>query len=112
MSMNSDAFKPTGLSAALAVTTTSTATPIQVLSSAGEPQSQNYLVSNATSQGVFLAVGGSAVAAVAPTAGSPANGLWLAGNSTQSFTFSPKSYFAAIAPTATSTVYITPGTGS
>lgn len=106
--MGWSAFQPQGNSYAISVTTSASAA-IQAPGLAG---GSNYLISNATTQGVFIAFGPtSTVAAVAPTAGSPANGIWLQGGSTQSFTFGTGSWFSAIAPTGVSTLYITNGDG-
>lgn len=109
--MGWSAFRPTGLTVAIDVTVAAS-TAKQAPSFSGEPESMNYIISNATTQGVFLAVGNSVgVAAVAPVSATPNNGIWLGGSTTQSFTFANDAWFSTIAPTGTSTVYITPGDG-
>jgi len=109
--MGWSAFRPTGLTVAIDVTTSASVAK-QALSSQGEPETMNYVVSNASTQGVFLAAGPSpGLLAVAPISATPANGIWLGGSTTQTFTFANDAYFSVIAPTGTSTVYITPGDG-
>lgn len=106
--MGWSAFAPKGPSITIAVTT-SASTGVQAPCFSGEPQNNNYLVSNSTSQGCFLGWG--ANAAEAQTRATVAAGLWLPGNSVQSFTFAPTTFFSVIAPATTSTVYIAPGDG-
>ncbi len=108
--MGWSAFRPTGQTVAIDVTTS--ASVAKQAPSQGEPESMNYYISNASSQGVFIAAGpNSGTAAVAPIAATAANGIWLGGNTAQTFTFANDAWFSAIAPTGTSTVYITPGDG-
>lgn len=94
---------------------TSATVGVQALASSGEGQVNNYLVSNATAQACFIGVGPDAVsaaaAAVVPVPGAATPAIYLQPNSTQSFTLSPRSWFSTIAPTSTTTVYITPGDG-
>jgi hypothetical protein len=109
--MGWSAFRPTGNTIAIDVTTVASVA-VRAPSSQGEPESMNYVVSNASTQGVFLAVGPSAgLLAVAPVSATPNNGFWIGGSTTQPFTFANDAYFSAIAPTGTSTLYITPGDG-
>lgn len=109
--MGWSAFAPKGLTAVVPVTTTSS-TPIQAPAYPGEPGCVNYLVSNATTQACFLAIGANAgLVAAIPVAGTPANGFWIPANSTQSYTFGTNTFFAAIAAATTTTLYITPGDG-
>lgn len=111
--MGWSAFAPKGnFTAALDVTVATTTTPIQAPGGPGEPENNNYMIGNSTSQGCFLAVGGrSNVAATVPVMGTPGTGLWIPGNSVQTFTFDAQSYFAAITPTGVTTLYITNGDG-
>ncbi len=110
--MGWSAFAPKGNTAALDVTNVTTVTPIQVLGSPGEGENNNYLVSNSTSQGCFLAFGKRTnITAAIPVMGTSQNSIWLPGNSVQTFTFDSESYFAAITPTGVTTLYITPGDG-
>jgi len=108
------AFRPYGNTVAFAATTTSTATPLQVPPSTGvpkynEPGRNTYVISNSTTQAVFVAAGPSNVVAAIPVAGTPANGFYVGGSSAITVTVETNSYFAVITPTGTSTVYITPG---
>lgn len=102
--MGWSAFRPTGNTITIAVTVTASA-GAQAPSFSGETQSNNYLVTNAGAQGVFLAYG------PASTLATVATGLYLLPGSSQTFTFGNNSFFSLIAPTGTSTVYVTPGDG-
>ena len=105
------AFKPFANSIAINGTTVASGA-VQCPVSTGD--GYNYVVSNSTSQPCFLAFGpNSAVVAVIPTGAgtSSANGIYLGGNTTKTFTFGAQSWFSVITPTGTTTVYITPGDG-
>ena len=107
--MGWSAFAPKGPQVTVPVTT-AFSTAVQAVGFGGEPANNNVLVSNATSQGCFLAYGPTAaIAQAAATAGNPV--VWLAGNGTQTFGFAPGTFFSTIAPATTTTVYITPGDG-
>ena len=111
--MNNEAFRPSGaLSYEIDVTDVAS-TAIQCSPDPGMPTISGYLVSNASTTPVWIAFGlNSAIAAVIPTSGTPANGIWLGGNSSQTFTFKAGAWISVIAASGqTSTVYITPGTG-
>jgi len=109
--MSANAFSPSGNSAALAVTSTSTATPIQV--KGANNNATQRLVYNAGTKDCFLAWGASNVAAVAPIAGTPANGQPIPAGAVMVLSFPPNAYFAAITAGAdTTTLYITPGEGN
>lgn len=115
--MSANAFKPTGNSYALAVTSTSTGTPIQTKGSTTNTAANNNatqrLISNAGDKGCFLAWSvASNVVAVAPVAGTPANGIYIAAGAVMVLTFQPNAYFAAIcAGSDTTTLYLSPGEG-
>lgn len=110
--MGWSAFRPEGNTIAITPLLVST-TPAQAPSYGGEPWAGNYLVSNTTSQGCFLAIGNQSVVVAIPTGAgtSSANGFWIPPLSQASYTFGPGSYFAAICPSGTTTLYITPGDG-
>jgi hypothetical protein len=109
--MGWSAFRAEGNTQAVAVTTVAS-TAVQALSFNGEPICNNFILSNATTQPVFVAVGPTnSVTAVIPVPGTPQRGYWLGPNAAQSVTESPNTWFSAIAGTGTSTVYITPGDG-
>ncbi len=110
--MSSNAFSPQGNTAALSVTSTSTATPIQVLGNVSN--ATQHMAYNAGPYDCFLAWGKDAtVTAVAPTAGSPANGIPVPAGAIMVLSFPPNAFFAAIcASTNTATLYLTPGEGN
>ena len=109
--MGWSAFRQTGLTVAIDVTVAASVAK-QAPPFPGEPESMNYAISNASSQGCFLAAGpNSGLLAVAPVSATPNNGYWIGGNTTQVLTFANDAYFSAIAPTGTTTLYITPGDG-
>lgn len=109
--MSSNAFAPSGNSAALSVTSTSTSTPIQV--KGNNKNATQHLIDNAGAKTCFLAWGASDVAAVAPTAGSPANGISIPAGAILVLSFPPETYFAAITVGSdTTTLYLTPGEGN
>lgn len=109
--MGWSAFRGTGPTIAIAVTTTASVA-VQALSAQSEPFSTNYIISNGTTQAVFVGVGtNSAFLAVLPVPGTPQRGYWLGPNSAQPVTEAQNAWFSVIAPATTSTVYITPGDG-
>jgi len=110
--MGWSAFRGTGNTIAIAVTTAAS-TAVQAPSFPGEVQESNYLLSNGSTQPVFVAVGPVAASTVAvlPVPGTGQRGYWLGPNTTQSITEGPNTWFSTIAGTGTSTVYITPGDG-
>jgi len=109
--MGWSAFRATGNTIAIAVTTTASAA-VQAPGFNGEPLSENFLLSNTTTQPVFVGVGTSPNGlAVIPVPGTSQRGYWLGPNASQSVTESPNTYWSVIAGTGTSTVYITPGDG-
>ena len=109
--MSSNAFSPLGDSACLSVTSTSTSTPIQV--KGPNNNATQHLISNLGAKTCFFAWGTSSIAAVAPTAGSPANGIPIPAGALMTLSFPPNVYFAAItAGSDTTTLYITPGEGN
>jgi hypothetical protein len=106
--MGWSAFAPKGPTVTYAATT-SAGTGAQAPGSAGEPQTNNYLVSNATAQACMLGYGINAAQAQAMA--TALTGVYLGPSSTQSFTFGNATFFSVIALATTSTVYITPGDG-
>jgi hypothetical protein len=109
--MGWSAFRATGNTIAIAVTTTASA-PVQAPAFQGEPVSTNYILTNSTAQPVFVGVGTDANnLAVIPVPGTGTRGYWLGPNGQVSVTESPRAWFSVIAPATTSTVYITPGDG-
>lgn len=110
--MSANAFKPQGNSAALAVTSTSTATPIQV--NGNMKNATERLIYNAGPNDCWLAAAATAAAAVAvvPTAGSPALGTVIPAKAVLVLGFPVAAFFAAISKAGeTATLYITPGEG-
>ncbi len=105
-------FVPQGNTAALSVTSTSTASPIQVKGNVNNATQQ--LLYNAGPNDCFLAAAATSAAAVAvvPAAGSPALGVPIPAGAVMTLSFPPNSYYAAIcAGSGTATLYITPGEG-
>lgn len=110
MSANAFAPQPSN-SAALAVTDTSTATPIQVKGALNNATQR--MVYNAGPNDCFLANGASNVAAVVPVAGTPANGTPIPAGAVMTLSYPPNTYFAAICATGkTATLYLVPGEGN
>jgi Flp pilus assembly protein TadG len=109
--MNIGAFMPLGNTALLAVTSTTTTTPIQVLPTNGQPS--QHCVYNAGPNDCYIVSGNSTVAAVAPAAGTPGNGMPIAAGAIMTLTFPAYNYFAAITDSGnTASLYITPGEGN
>lgn len=108
--MPSNPFRAAGNTIAMAVTTTSTATPVQALSSVGEGLAHHYRVSNAGAGSAFLAYAtSSAPVATIPVDGTPGTGMYLPSGADIVFDLPHGCYFAAITPSGTATLYITPG---
>lgn len=110
--MSANAFSPQGNSAALSVTSTSTATPIQVKGTNNNATQRMFY--NGGTKDCFIAGESTSAAAVAvvPTAGSPSKGIPIAAGAIVILSFAPNTYFAAIcAGSDTTTLYITPGEG-
>lgn len=109
--MGWSAFRATGNTIAIAVTTTAS-TAVQAPSFQGEPVSTNFILSNASAQPVFVGVGtDSGGLAVIPVPGTATRGYYIGPNSQISVTESPRTWWSVIAPATTSTLYITPGDG-
>lgn len=109
--MGWSAFKATGNTIAIAVTVAAS-TAVQAPSFSGEVGSTNFILTNASAQPVFVAIGtASTLAAVIPVPGTPQWGYWLGPNAQVSITGWPSMWFSTIAPATTSTVYVTPGDG-
>src|SRR6185369_13350439 len=107
--MSANAFSPQPTNtAALAVTDTSTATPIQVKGALNNATQR--LVYNAGPNDCFLAWDASAtLTAAIPAAGTPANGTPIPPGAVMTLTFPPNAYFAAVCASGkTATLYITP----
>lgn len=114
--MSANAFSPQqNLTAALAVTSTSTVTPIQVKAAVPQGSMTQRSFYNAGPNDCFVAANaaqGSAVAVV-PTAGSPALGFPIPAGALVIYSHAPNTFFAAIcAAGKTATLYITPGEGN
>lgn len=110
--MSSNAFSPQGTnSAALAVTSTSTTTPIQVKGALNNATQRMFY--NGGTKDCFMAWGASNVVAVVPVAGTPANGTPIPAGAIVVLGIPPNAYFAAIcAGSDSTTLYITPGEGN
>lgn len=111
--MSANAFSPQGNTAALSVTSTSTATPIQV--QGGINNATQRMFYNGGTKDCFICGASSAAAAIAvvPTAGNPSLGTPIAAGAILTLSFAPNTYFAAIcAGSDTTTLYITPGEGN
>lgn len=110
--MSSNAFTPQPTnSAALSVTSTSTATPIQVKGALNNATQR--MIYNAGPNDCWLASGAADVVAAIPAAGTPANGVAIPAGAVMTLSYPPNTYFAAVcAATKTATLYITPGEGS
>lgn len=107
--MGWSAFNPQGNTVAIAATTTAS-TAVQAQPAGGFGVANNYLVSN-SGAAAFLAIGSNSAVLAAIPSTNPANGFYLIPGSSQTFTFSPNTWFSAITPTGTSEIYITPGDG-
>jgi hypothetical protein len=110
--MSANAFDPAqGLTAALSVTGTSTATPIQVKGKNNNATQRTFY--NAGPNDCFIA--GTALSAdavaVVPVAGTPSYGIPIPAGAVMTLSFPPNTYFAAITATGTATLYIVPGEG-
>lgn len=103
-------FSPYAKTGALSVGTASTSAAIPLPGSA-VGWSHEVLVTNAGTNTVFVAFGGSGVTAAVPVAGTPADGVAVAAGQTQAFSLNASSYIAAIASTGTNLVYFTAGVG-
>jgi len=103
-------FSSQGNTVCLSVTS-SAHTAVQVTSNSNG--SFEYLITNTSSNPVFIAVGTtSSVTATLPVDGTPGNSFPLPPNWTSSIAGPPNAYFSAIcAASQTATVYITPGDG-
>jgi hypothetical protein len=111
--MSANAFSPQGNSAALAVTATSTAAPIQVKGNNNNATQRMFY--NGGTKDCFICGAATSAGAVAvvPTAGSPSLGVPIPAGAIMALTFAPNTYFAAIcAGSDTTTLYITPGEGN
>ena len=76
-------------------------------------QNTDVLVTNSGSNTVFITWGNSSsIAAVAPTAGTPANGVPVLAGETMVLGMGFATYVDAVTLTSTSLVYFTPGQGS
>ena len=111
--MSSNAFSPQPTnSACLSVTSTSTATPIQVKGALNNATQRMFY--NGGTKDCFVAWSkASNPVAVVPTAGNPATGIPIAAGAIIVFSIPPDAYFAAICNAAeTTTLYITAGEGN
>lgn len=110
MSSNAFAPQPTN-TAALAVTSTSTVTPVQVKGALANA-TQRMVINDGTKT-AFLAWGASNVVAAVPVAATPANGIPIPAGAIMVLSFPPNAYFAAIcAGSDSTTLYIVPGEGN
>lgn len=111
--MQLGAFIPQGKSFMLAVTSTSTVTPLVATPLATGLQPTQILAYNAGPDDAYLAWGISTVTAVIPTAGSPQQGMMIPAGAIFVLTTAPGVYYAAIsAATKTASLYLTPGEGT
>jgi hypothetical protein len=105
------AFVPQGNSAMLAVTSTSTTTPIQVQGS-NRNATQRMFYNDGPNTAWVAWCPTSTCTAVVPTAGSPANGFSIPAGAVVVLSVPPNAFFAAISQsTKTASLYITPGQG-
>ena len=109
--MSLKAFQPSGLSAALSVSATSTSTPIQVRGTNNNATQRMFY--NGGSKDCWVCWAATPTACVIPTAGTPANGFPIAAGAIVTLGIPPNAYFAAICGGSDSTtLYITPGEGN
>ncbi len=110
--MSANAFSPQPTStAALDVTDTSTATPIQVKGALNNATQR--LLYNEGPYDCFLAHGAADVVAAIAVAGTPANGIPVPTGAVMTLSFPPNTYFAAVCKSGkTAKLYITPGEGN
>jgi hypothetical protein len=107
--MAENVFAPVGNTTLLAATTTSGRVTLPSLGNYG---GGNYRVFNNGPDIVFVAQGDGTVVAVAPTAGSPANGMPIGIGATEVFNLASGNSLAGICPSSTASLYITGGQGS
>jgi hypothetical protein len=111
--MSANAFSPQGNTAALSVTSTSTATPIQVKGGINNATQRMFYNSGQKDCFICAAATSAAAVAVVPTAGSPAAGIPIPAGAIVVLSIAPNDWFAAIcAGSDTTTLYITPGEGN
>ncbi len=112
--MSSNAFRPNPGSASkvIAVTSTSTTTPVQVKD--GIKNATERMFYNAGPNDCWMAWGASNVAAVIPTlADTAATGIAIPAGAVIVLGIPPDAYFAAICASGqTASLYITPGEGN
>ena len=106
MSSVGSAFRPTGSSYLLTVTSTSTAVQVTNVTQASE-----FMITNiSNSDYVYITIGfGSAPTAVIPTSGNPQLGFPVLHGDTVIISATANSYVAAICPTGSHDIIITPG---
>lgn len=107
--MTEKVFAPLGNTILLSGTTTSSRVALTSMATYG---GGNYRVLNNGPDIIFVAQGDATVVAVAPTAGSPANGMPIAVGAIEVFNLASGNSLAGICPTSTAALYITGGQGS
>ena len=106
----SQAFGANGNTVALVVGVASTSAALQ-LPGGLTKWTWQCLVTNSGTNTAFVAFGASSIVAVIPVAGTPANGIAIAPNTTRAFTVNGGQYIAAIAAAIGNTLYATAGVG-
>lgn len=112
--MSYNPFDPAqGLTAVLAVTATSTATPIQVKGKNNNATSRLFFNAGPNNCWIVGTKATGDAVAVKPVAGTPSYGIPVPNGAIFVMAFPPDTYFAAICSGGeTATLYITPGEGA
>lgn len=108
-----NAFQPLGKTVALPVTATSTATPVQVIGTPSQANTQVYAYNDGPNTAFVAWCSTSTCTAVVPTAGSSQLGFPVPPGAIVVLSIPPNSFYAAITQsTKTATLYLTPGSGN
>ncbi len=112
--MSSNAFAPQGNTVFIAAAAASSGASAGVRVNGSVANATQRLVQNIGTKTAYLAGSlDSTIAAVAPTAGTPANGVPVQAGAILVLSYPPNTYFSAIcASTDTTTLMLTPGEGN
>jgi hypothetical protein len=105
-------FFVVGTSILLPCTTTSGATPVAFPVPASSLVANDMMISNTGSVDAWIAFGDSSVAAVIPTAGTPANGINIRAGAIYTLSKGDATYIAGITASSTANLYVSQGYGS
>jgi len=105
-------FCPVGNSIAIDADTVEGGTAVQFPALDSDSTATDVLVYNSGSVDAFVAFGTSTLAVVAPTDGTPANGVCIPSKNSFVLDKGNNTWVSVITATGTATVYLTQGTGS